>query len=146
MIRAFGTFFCIISLSCGCSVSKTTGDLGKQGASETKEVKMPVIHFEKKIHDFDTVRQGEVVKYDFRFRNTGKAPLIIVNAKGSSGSVIPTYPRHPILPDSTAVIGVLFNTSNRLGHQTKTVTVQSNTDPERNLLRIKALIVRKAQE
>ena len=52
------------------------------GAIETDENtnKEPVISFDKKIWDFGTITDGEVVEHTFRFTNTGTNDLIISNA------------------------------------------------------------------
>ena len=43
------------------------------------------ISFEKEIHDFGTFEQHGNGLYEFKFTNTGDAPLIISNSKGSCG-------------------------------------------------------------
>jgi len=43
----------------------------------------PSIKFDVMEYDFGTVKQGEVVKYDFKFTNTGKNDLEIRKVKGS---------------------------------------------------------------
>jgi len=43
----------------------------------------PSIKFDLVEYDFGTVKQGEVVKYDFKFTNTGKNDLEIRKVKGS---------------------------------------------------------------
>jgi hypothetical protein len=37
----------------------------------------PSITFDSETHDFGTVKQGETLKYDFKFNNTGTEDLLI---------------------------------------------------------------------
>lgn len=44
---------------------------------------LPKIEFQTLIHDFGEIKYGSPADYDFIFKNTGKGPLIIKNAKAS---------------------------------------------------------------
>jgi hypothetical protein len=89
----------------------------------------PVMTFEKESHDFGIVTNGEKVKYEFRFKNTGKTPLIISNAEASCGCTVPEYPREPIVPGGEGTISVVFDSSGRIGMQNKLISVYSNAVP-----------------
>lgn len=104
----------------------------------------PVFSFETENHDFGTITEGEMAKHDFVFTNTGKSPLIITNASGSCGCTVPEWPREPIAPGETGRIHVEFNSNNRTGNQTKTVTLSANTVPNKKVLRISAMVNPKA--
>jgi hypothetical protein len=45
----------------------------------------PVIKFEKEVYDFGKIKTGDKVTYDFKFKNTGKSPLIIIDAVATCG-------------------------------------------------------------
>lgn len=62
----------------------------------------------------------------FKFTNTGKAPLVISNAKGSCGCTVPSYPREPIMPGESNFIKVKYDTK-RTGAFTKYVTLTTNS-------------------
>ncbi len=96
--------------------------------------------FEEENHDFGTIEEGTIAKYDFTFTNTGEAPLIITNAAGSCGCTVPSWPREPIAPGAEGTIHVEFNSNNRTGNQTKTVTLSANTVPNKKVLRINAMV------
>ena len=87
----------------------------------------PEITFEQDIIDL-----GEFMQYDdpsskceFKFTNTGDAPLIISNAKGSCGCTVPVWPKEPIAPGASNVIKVKYDTK-RIGAFNKSVTLTSN--------------------
>ena len=83
------------------------------------------IEFDKEVHDYGTIENGADGTCTFEFKNTGNAPLIISNAKGSCGCTVPSWPKEPIAPGATAVITVKYAT-NRTGAINKSVTITSN--------------------
>ncbi len=83
------------------------------------------IEFEKEVHDYGTIENGADGTCSFKFTNTGNAPLIISNAKGSCGCTVPSWPKEPIAPGATAEIKVKYAT-NRTGAINKSVTITSN--------------------
>jgi hypothetical protein len=59
---------------------------------------LPELSFANESHDFGTINEGQVVETEFKFTNTGKAPLIISSAQGSCGCTVPEYPNAPVAP------------------------------------------------
>lgn len=87
------------------------------------------IRYEQDKYQFGVVDEGEIVKYAFKFTNTGNEPLLISNCKGSCGCTVPTWPHEPIAPGASSEIKVEFNTKGKPGNQSKRVTVTANTVP-----------------
>jgi hypothetical protein len=85
------------------------------------------IQFEKDLHDFGELTQGDVPagQYEFKFTNTGTEPLIISKAKGSCGCTVPEWPKNAIDPGTDGVIKVKYDVK-RVGPFTKFVTITSN--------------------
>ena len=83
------------------------------------------IDFSKETHDSGTIKTGADGTCTFEFKNTGNAPLIISNAKGSCGCTVPEWPKEPIAPGAKASIKVKYDTS-RQGVINKNVTITSN--------------------
>lgn len=98
--------------------------------------KLATLSFETNVYDFGTVKEGEIVEYEFRFTNTGKAALIIYDARSSCGCTVPEFPKDPIPPGDTSMLKVRFNTDGKTGKQVKTVTVQANTFPAESKLSV----------
>jgi len=88
----------------------------------------PVMKFDELEFNFGTIKQGESVTHEFRFKNAGKEPLLINNAVGSCGCTVPDYPKEPIKPNTSGVIKVTFNSAGKSGPQDKTVTITYDTD------------------
>lgn len=105
----------------------------------------PVFAFAEEAHDFGVINEGTKAEHDFTFTNTGDAPLIISNAKGSCGCTVPQWPREPIAPGETGIIHVVFDSSGKPGAQTKQVTLNANTVPNTRVLTIKAQVTPKAE-
>lgn len=102
------------------------------------------IVFENEIHDFGELPEGPRVRTEFVFKNTGKEPLLITNAKGSCGCTVPEWPKEPIMPGKKAVIKVEFNTAGRPGPFIKTVTITSNTEVANTVLKIRGTVIKRA--
>lgn len=103
------------------------------------------ITFENETHDYGTIKQGANGSYEFKFKNTGKEPLIISNAQGSCGCTVPSWPKEPILPGQGNVIKVTYDTK-RVGPFTKTVTLTSNAKTPSKIINIKGVVQEEPQE
>ncbi|PST81941.1 DUF1573 domain-containing protein [Pedobacter yulinensis] len=96
----------------------------------------PVITWERETFDFGTIKQGEKVQHDFKFKNTGKTPLIISNASASCGCTVPEPPKEPIKPGAEGVIKVVFDSNGKEGMQDKGITITSNANPTMSVIRL----------
>ena len=102
---------------------------------------LPVMKFDKKIHDFGIIIQGEKVSYTFKYKNIGGSDLIITSAKGSCGCTVPSYSKKPIAPGETEEIEIVFNSSGRKGQQHKTISLYTNAQPNKYILTITGQII-----
>ena len=92
--------------------------------------------FEKTTHDFGKFsEEAPIVTYTFKFKNTGKAPLVIHQAVASCGCTVPEYTKEPIKPGEKGEIIVTYNGTGRFpGKFRKTITIHSNA--ENDLVRL----------
>ena len=95
----------------------------------------PQMKFETPVIDYGTIEHKADGQREFVFTNTGAAPLIISNARGSCGCTVPTFPKEPIPPGATGKIGVKYDTK-RVGKFTKTITLTTNTIQKNKILQI----------
>ncbi len=95
-------------------------------------------------YNFGKVTDGEIVTYNYRFKNTGTKPLIVTNASASCGCTVPEKPEQPIQPGDTGYIKVKFDSKNRVGQAHKTVTVTSNAEPAFPELSLTGEVIAKA--
>ncbi|MCF8297404.1 MAG: DUF1573 domain-containing protein, partial [Saprospiraceae bacterium] len=82
---------------------------------------------------------------EFKFKNTGKEPLILTTVRSSCGCTVPKWPNEPILPGQSDVIKVKYDTR-RLGVIHKQITVRSNATNATVVLTIKGNILAKPAE
>ena len=99
----------------------------------------PQIVVEPMEHDFGDIVQGDVVKFTFKVRNEGDAPLEIT-ARPSCGCVTPHYDR-VIQPKQEGVIEAELRSAGFRGAQIKTIQVTTNDPDQPNVtLRLTANI------
>lgn len=101
---------------------------------------LPVIAFEQTDHDFGVIKEGDVVEYTYRFKNTGEAPLIIQNAQPSCGCTVPEWSKDPIPVGGEGFIKAKFDSKGKPNMQNKSITVTANTWPKTNQLKFKAMV------
>lgn len=81
------------------------------------------------VYNFGKATEGAIVEYNYRFKNTGNNPLIVVKATASCGCTVPEKPDQPVLPGETGFIKVKFDSKGRVGQAHKSITVISNANP-----------------
>ena len=116
---------------------------GVQGQTKEeilKDFTGPVFDFESEVIDYGEIAANSDGNRVFKFKNVGKAPLIISQVKGSCGCTVPTKPEKPIMPGETGEIKVKYAT-NRIGPFSKTVTITSNAYEDTKILRIKGRVL-----
>jgi hypothetical protein len=86
----------------------------------------PEIVFEKTTQEFGDIKQGQSVNATFKFKNTGKSPLILSNVQTSCGCTVPNWTREPIAPGKSSEITATFNSAGKMGQQNKVITIFSN--------------------
>lgn len=99
----------------------------------------PEITFEAELIDYGTIEHNADGNREFKFKNTGKEPLIISEAHGSCGCTVPTWPKEPIKPGESSVIKVHYATD-RVGAFEKTITITSNAKTQSKVIRIKGVV------
>ena len=147
-MRKFVVVCCIISAMVSCQQNETDlPNSGKPISTEEPEVVQnaegPVIKFEKSVHDFGTVTDGDTVKHSFKFTNIGKKDLLIANAAASCGCTVPSFPKEAIKPGESGEINVVFNSTNRAGAVDKVVTITANTEPQQTQVKIVGKVEKK---
>jgi hypothetical protein len=68
-----------------------------------------LVKFNTEKHDFDKIKQGVPVTFNFEFKNISDKPVVVENASASCGCTVPEKPEKPIAPGETGKIKVQFN-------------------------------------
>lgn len=138
-MKKYILLFAAVATLAACNNQKTAGAAEESAAISPAAVtpeNAAAFKFEKEAYDFGQITEGEKVSYDFRFKNVGKNPLIITEAKASCGCTVPDYPHEPIAPGQEGKISVVFNSTGKSGLQNKVVTIFANTIPSSTEVRL----------
>jgi hypothetical protein len=109
-------------------------------SGDTSKKQVPEITFDKKMHDFGRLSQGESIAYSFKFTNTGNADLVISNCDATCGCTVADFPKNRIKPGETGYITVSFNSAGKYGQEEQMIEVMANTQPSRTQLIVRALV------
>lgn len=138
-------FSTIIISSCNSSKKENlistdivNNPISAEGSSNLTE--LPKIEFKIKEHDFGKVIQGERLSFGFKFKNIGNSDLIISAVSTSCGCTASDFPTKPIKPGQEGVVKITFDSNKRKGFNNKTATVLTNGQPNKTILRIKAMV------
>jgi hypothetical protein len=106
-----------------------------------------VMDLEVKSKDFGTITQGEHPSYEFKFRNTGDAPLRLKGAYGACGCTVAEFAKDSIYaPGQEGVITVKFDSARFSGQVSKAITVMTDEQGiAERLLTVKANVVEEFQ-
>jgi len=100
-------------------------------------VEAQTIEFESKVIDYGVIEHNADGNREYKFTNSGDAPLIIKAAKGSCGCTVPSYKKEDgsseWAPGESGTIKVKYAT-NRIGKFTKTITLTTNTPDKKPVI------------
>ena len=68
------------------------------------------IYWNKLVHDFGDVNQGEILKTRFTCYNKSDTTLVFENVQSSCGCIVPHWTRKPIQANDSTTIEVQFDT------------------------------------
>jgi hypothetical protein len=139
IINVLCIVFLFTSIALAQTQPKADAKMVEKKEMQMEEATGPQMTFENKVVDYGTVEKGSEPLRKFHFTNTGIAPLVIKQAKGSCGCTVPDYPKEPIMPGATGVIDVRYDT-NRIGPFTKTISLSTNVNDEKIVLTIKGKV------
>ena len=111
----------------------------------TDTSKHAMITFDTEVVNYGSIQKGSDGTREFKFKNTGNAPLVIYNVNSSCGCLVPSWPKDPIQPGGTGVIKAKYDTQ-RIGPFEKTLTVYSNTKEVYRILKIKGIVLMQNKE
>ena len=109
--------------------------LSKATKPEPVKVEGPRIQFETTIHDFGKIKEGSVVEYTFKYKNVGSSVLEINHVRTSCGCTAAVINGKSLKPNEEGTLKVEFDSSNREGVVTRTITLSSNdsSEPQKTL-------------
>lgn len=123
----------------GCGNPAQKGNTNKENDLSVQKKGKGTIVFDKEIHNFGTLKDGEMVSFSFVFRNTGDAAVTIKEIEKSCGCLDVHYNENKVLPGDSSLVEIIFNTSGEWGNQLKEITLTTDQG-ERKTLQIGAYI------
>lgn len=143
-VRIFAVICLLVSFSCKKEIEKkeelAAPVTATSSLEENAKVPKTEVEFDRVIHDFGKIEQGEVVETTFKIKNVGKNNLYIVDAHGSCGCTVPEVTKEAIKPGESAPISVKFDSNGKSGEVTKSVMITCNTAKIVENIKIKASI------
>jgi len=109
-------------------------------------VKQAKISFEEPTFDFGEITEGDIIKHQFKFKNTGNAELVIHSAKASCGCTDPSYPFLGIAPGEEGYIGVTYNSVSKDGPQKPDILIKTNAAKDSIALYLSGIVKAKEKE
>lgn len=137
-IKIFVIAAVLITWSCKKEVSAEQDII--TSLQENAKAPKTKVAFDKEVHDFGEIKQGEVVATTFTIKNVGDNDLYIAEAHGSCGCTVPEVTKEAIEPGESAPIHVKFDSNGKSGEVTKSVMITCNTAKIVETIRIKASI------
>ena len=136
-------FFILVGLllvSCNSGTKKVTPTEKSDESGTAKFV------FSEEIHNFGSLKAGEIVSFTFIFRNEGTKTLTISGFDTDCGCTEVHIANKNIDPGQEGQIEVIYNSAGDVGKQLKSVTIFSNAEPAQKQLFIKANVTNEAIE
>jgi len=139
-------FFSFLLL--GLTVQVFSQDKDTTINSKAEVANGPQISWENPSHNFGDIIQGDKVEHVFKFTNTGNEPLIITDVQVTCGCTTPKgWLRDPIMPGQSGEIVIAFNSTGKMGAQTKISTVISNAvNPDGAKIKFEANVINKKSD
>lgn len=106
----------------------------------TLKSETPVFAWDITVYDFGKIKFNQPVTHEFKFTNTGDAPLVISSVQASCGCTVTEYSKDPIAPGGQGFVKATYNAA-KAGVFTKTVTVNANAEEKVVQLVIKGEVV-----
>ena len=91
-------------------------------------------------YDFGKITVNKPVTHEFRFTNSGDAPLVITSVQAACGCTVTDYSKEPIAPGSEGYVKATYNAA-KIGMFSKAITVNANADESVVQLTIRGEVV-----
>lgn len=89
-----------------------------------------IAQFEERMHNFGVVDEGVDASHTFTFRNTGDAPIRLVQVRPSCGCTTPEWTQDAVAPGETGNVTAVYHSMGRPGPFNKSVAVFTDGEPE----------------
>jgi len=122
----------LVLISCNHGSKKTVPE------SKSDESGVAKFVVSEEIHNFGSLKAGEIVSFTFIFRNEGTKTLTITEVDSGCGCTEVKIPNKSIEPGQEGRIEVIYDSAGEVGKQLKIVTITSNAEKAKTQLYIRA--------
>ncbi|MFN0200686.1 MAG: DUF1573 domain-containing protein [Bacteroidia bacterium] len=112
---------------------------------EAEAIPKTTVRWYEHIHNFNKIREGEIITYRFRLKNTGVEPLRISYVKPSCGCTVADWSKDWIASGEEGFVEVKFNSKNRPGAFQKGLAIYGNFEGIIQTLQFKGIVVPETQ-
>ena len=98
----------ILVMDCGNKTSSQSSPYASIGSDKKKGPGR--IQFTKEIHNFGTLKEGEIVAYSFQFKNSGSSPFHLKKVEPTCGCLNVQFSNDEVDPGYVSNIEVVFHT------------------------------------
>jgi hypothetical protein len=131
-------YIILFFLFASCEPRKPSQKISSSNVPNEKKISGKIV-FEKEIHNFGTLKEGEIVSFSFKYINKGGSPFRIIKAEASCGCIEVNFAESEIIPGDSSFVSVIFNSSGEWGNQLKGAIVETS-EGERKELHVGAYI------
>ena len=97
---------------------------------------------EKKTVNFEKIKMGTSKTIELAFTNTGTKTLVLKDVYTTCGCTTVDWPRDPFLPGKSGSIKLTYNPTEE-GAFSKTVTIYTNAENDKEVIQIEGIVVPK---
>ena len=74
-----------------------------------------------------TIKTTDTARIQFKFKNIGDKPLLIITVAPACGCTIANYSKEPIFPGKQGTVNAMYTWNGQIGALRKTISVRTNT-------------------
>jgi hypothetical protein len=120
-------FFLLIAAGItACHNNPSANPKPSSSADSQKKKKPGKIEFSEEIHNFGSLKEGEIVSFSFKFKNLGESPFRLRKVEPACGCLTVRYDKEELGTAQSSIVEVIFNTEGEWGNQIKTVEVETS--------------------
>ncbi len=134
------TLFSFCVNNCFAQKKKIPKNAAASMIGAMKKSSKSIISFTENNYEFGHIKQGDVIKHEFEFQNTGTKPLEILSCTASCGCTTPDYPFIPIAVGEKSKITVTFDSKHKAGHQKPAITIVTNGEPNISMIYLEGIV------
>ncbi len=128
------SFFLMFSIGIfSCNNNSKTRTKPDKGVETGEKKSLGKIEFTKELHNFGTLKEGEIVSYSFQFKNNGTAPFRLIKVEPTCGCLSVQFDKEEIGIQCSSVIDVIFHSEGEWGNQIKTVSIETSAGEVKTL-------------